>query len=136
MKSSRQFPVSIIACDLDDLKQINDSLGHDVGDQAIKAAANILKSNVFRKEDVVARIGGDEFVIILPNVDLNDNPAIPERLENSIIDFNESAENDGLYRPIFISYGYAVIQSGESLMEGYKQADADMYTAKMKKKAQ
>jgi diguanylate cyclase (GGDEF)-like protein/PAS domain S-box-containing protein len=136
LKSSRQFPVSIIACDLDDLKQINDSLGHDVGDQAIKAAANILKSNVFRKEDVVARIGGDEFVIILPNVDLNDNPAIPERLENSIIDFNESAENDGLYRPIFISYGYAVIQSGESLMEGYKQADADMYTAKMKKKAQ
>jgi len=135
LKSSRQFPVSIIACDLDDLKQINDSLGHDVGDQAIKAAANILRSNVFRKEDVVARIGGDEFVILLPNVDLNDNPAIRKRLEKSIIDFNESTESDGLHRPIFISYGFAVIQSGESLMEGYKQADADMYTAKMKKKA-
>ena len=135
LKSSRQFPVSIIACDLDDLKQINDSLGHDVGDQAIKAAANILRSNVFRKEDVVARIGGDEFVILLPNVDLNDNPTILKRLEKSIIDFNESTENDGLYRPIFISSGFAVIQSGESLMEGYKQADADMYTAKMKKKA-
>ncbi len=135
LKSSRQFPVSIIACDLDDLKQINDSLGHDVGDQAIKAAAKILRSNVFRKEDVVARIGGDEFVILLPNVDLNDNPAIRERLEKSIIDFNESTENDGLYRPIFISYGYAVIQSGESLMEGYKQADADMYADKLKKKS-
>ena len=135
LKSSRQFPVSIIACDLDDLKQINDSLGHDVGDQAIKGAANILRSNVFRKEDVVARIGGDEFVILLPNVDIYDNPAIRKRLEKSIIDFNESTENDGLYRPIFISYGYAVIQSDESLMEGYKQADADMYTAKMKKKA-
>ena len=135
LKSSRQFPVSIITCDLDDLKQINDSLGHDTGDQAIKAAANILRSNVFRKEDVVARIGGDEFVILLPNVDLNDNPAVRKRLEKSIIDFNESTENDGLYRPIFISSGFAVIQSGESLMEGYKQADADMYTAKIKKKA-
>lgn len=135
LKSSRQFPVSIIACDLDDLKQINDSLGHDVGDQAIKAAAKILRSNVFRKEDVVARIGGDEFVILLPNVDINDNPAILKRLEKSINDFNESAENDGFYRPIPISYGYAVIQSGESLMEGYKQADADMYAAKTKKKS-
>ncbi|NOQ39331.1 MAG: diguanylate cyclase, partial [Anaerolineales bacterium] len=134
LKSSRQFPVSIITCDLDDLKQINDSLGHDVGDQAIKAAANILRSNVFRKEDVVARIGGDEFVILLPNVDLNENPAILKRLEKSIIDFNESTESDGLHRPIFISSGFAVIQSGESLMEGYKQADADMYTVKMKKK--
>ncbi len=135
LKSSRQFPVSIITCDLDDLKQINDSLGHDVGDQAIKAAANILRSNVFRKEDVVARTGGDEFVILLPNVDLNENPAIRERLDKSIIDFNGSTENDGLYRPIFFSYGFAVIQSDESLMEGYKQADAAMYTAKMEKKA-
>jgi diguanylate cyclase (GGDEF)-like protein len=135
LKSSRQFPVSIIACDLDDLKQINDSLGHDVGDQAIKAAANILRSNVFRKEDVVARIGGDEFVILLPNVDLNENPTIRERLDQSIIDFNQSAENDDLYRPISMSCGFAVIQAGESLMEGYKQADADMYADKLKKKS-
>jgi len=135
LKSSRQFPVSIIVCDLDDLKQINDSLGHDVGDQAIKAAANILRSNVFRKEDIVARTGGDEFVILLPNVDINENPAIRERLDKSIIDFNGSTKNDGLYRPIFFSYGFAVIQSDESLMEGYKQADAAMYTAKTEKKA-
>ena len=74
-------------------------------------------------------------MIILHNLYLNDNPAIRNRLEKSIIDYNESTENDGQYRPIFISYGYAVIQSSESLMEGYKQADADMYTAKMKKKA-
>jgi len=134
LKSSRQFPVSIIACDLDDLKQINDSLGHDVGDQAIKAAAKILRSNVFRKEDVVARIGGDEFVILLPNADVNDNPAIRERLDQSIRDFNESTENDGLFRPISMSYGCAIIQAGESLMEGYKQADANMYIDKLKKK--
>lgn len=120
---------------LDGLKQINDKLGHDTVEKSIKAAARILRADVFRKEDVVSRTGWDEFVILLSNVDLNDNPAIRKRLEKSINDFNESAENDGFYRPISISYGYAVIQSGESLMEGYKQADADMYAAKTKKKS-
>jgi GGDEF domain-containing protein len=74
-------------------------------------------------------------VILLSNVYLNNNPAIRKRLEKSIIDFNKSTENDGLHRPIFISYGFAVIHSGESLMVGYKQADAEMYAAKTKKKS-
>jgi len=134
LESSRQFPTSIIVCDLDNLKQINDSLGHDVGDQALKAAAAILGSKVFRKEDIVARIGGDEFAIILPNVDLAENPRIYERLEDTIPKFNASDPDDGLYRPISISSGYAVIHSDESLYEGLKQADADMYVNKQKKK--
>lgn len=132
--SSRQFPVSIIVCDLDNLKQINDTLGHDIGDRAIKGAATILGLNVFRKEDVVARTGGDEFVILLPNADINDNPFILNRLDQAITEFNESKENDGLYRPISMSCGYAVTQQGDSLIEGYKQADADMYRNKKKTK--
>ena len=132
--SSRQFPVSIIVCDLDNLKQINDTLGHDIGDQAIKGAAKILGLNVFRKEDVVARTGGDEFVILLPNADMNDNHFILKRLKQAITEFNESKENDGLYRPISMSCGYAVTQQGDSLIEGYKQADADMYRNKKKTK--
>ncbi len=100
---SRQFPVSIIACDLDNLKQINDTLGHDAGDRAIKAAAKILAAVVFRKDDLVARIGGDEFAVILPSVDINENSSILERLEGAILDFNESDDDDGLYRPISLS---------------------------------
>jgi diguanylate cyclase (GGDEF)-like protein/PAS domain S-box-containing protein len=134
LDSSRQFPTSIIVCDLDNLKKINDSLGHDVGDQAIKAAASILGSKVFRKEDIVARIGGDEFAIILPNVDLNENPDIRERLTDSIRRFNSSDTDDGLYRPISISTGYAVIHLDGSLYEGLKEADAEMYVNKQKKK--
>ncbi|MEE8357019.1 MAG: GGDEF domain-containing protein, partial [Anaerolineales bacterium] len=134
LESSRQFPTSIIVCDLDNLKQINDSMGHDVGDQALKATAAILGSKVFRKEDIVARIGGDEFAIILPNVDLTENPRIHERLEDSIRKFNASDLDDGLYRPISISSGYAAIHSDGSLYEGFKQADADMYINKQKKK--
>jgi diguanylate cyclase (GGDEF)-like protein/PAS domain S-box-containing protein len=134
LSSSRQFPVSIIVCDLDNLKQINDTLGHDIGDRAIKGAVKILGLNVFRKEDVVARTGGDEFVTLLPNTDMNDNPFILKRLKQAITDFNESEENDGLYRPISMSCGYAVTQQGDSLIEGYKQADADMYSNKKKTK--
>jgi diguanylate cyclase (GGDEF)-like protein/PAS domain S-box-containing protein len=132
--SSRQFPVSMIACDLDGLKQINDLQGHDVGDQAIKAAAKILRADVFRKEDVVARTGGDEFVILLPSVDIKENPSILQRLERSIRVFNQSDEDDGLYRPISLSYGYAVIPPGGSLEEGFKLADGEMYSNKQKKK--
>ena len=87
LDGGRQYPVSIIACDLDGLKQINDQLGHDAGDRAIKAAAKILGLHTFRKEDVVARIGGDEFIVVLPSVDLDLNSSIFERIENGINQF-------------------------------------------------
>ena len=134
LESSRQFPVSLIACDLDGLKQINDNHGHAVGDLAIKSAAKILGSGTFRKEDVVARTGGDEFVILLPKVDIENNQTILHRLDKAITRFNASEIKDGLYRPISISCGYAVVQSGESLMEGFKKADSDMYANKVRKK--
>ena len=134
LESSRQFPVSMIVCDLDGLKQINDSQGHAVGDLAIKSAAKILGSGTFRKEDVIARTGGDEFVILLPKVDIENNQTILHRLDKAITRFNTSKIKDGLYRPINISYGHAVVQSGESLMEGFKKADSDMYAIKVRKK--
>jgi len=134
LNSSRQYPVSMIACDLDGLKQINDQMGHDVGDKAIKAASKVLRTGVFRKEDVVTRTGGDEFVILLPSVDIIENPTILHRLEHSILKYNQSDEEDGLFRPISLSYGYAVVNQGESLEEGYNKADQAMYANKMRKK--
>jgi len=133
LSGSRQFPVSIVACDLDGLKQINDQFGHDVGDRAIRSAAKILRGNTFRAEDVVARIGGDEFVVILPEVDLGNTKSILDRLIGGIEKFNNSSLDDDLYRPISMSVGYAVVQKGESLEEGYKNADKAMYLNKQKK---
>lgn len=134
LSGSRKYPVSLISCDLDGLKQINDQFGHDVGDRALKAAAKVLSGNTFRKEDVVARIGGDEFVVILPTVDEKTTKSILDRLREGIEQFNNSSLDDDLYRPLSMSVGSAVVQEGESLEEGYKQADKEMYLNKQKKK--
>lgn len=136
LSDGRQYPITIIACDLDNLKTINDQLGHDAGDRALKAAAKILGTGTFRKEDVVARTGGDEFMIILPAVDVSDNPLIVERIDKGIERHNNSNVEDGLYRPISISAGFAVVKEGESLEEGCKKADAAMYKVKMARKAE
>jgi diguanylate cyclase (GGDEF)-like protein/PAS domain S-box-containing protein len=133
LQNSRQFPVSIIVCDLDHLKVINDKQGHAAGDCAIKAAASILRSGSFRKEDVIARTGGDEFMIILPSVDISENPFILTRIERGIAKHNASQIDDGLYRPISISCGFAVAHKDDSLEETVKHADHAMYLVKMKK---
>lgn len=133
LDDGRQYPISIIACDLDRLKQINDNFGHSAGDKAIQAAAKILGGDTFRSEDVVARTGGDEFVIILPAVDLNERPAVLERIESRITAHNASNNDDGLYRPISLSFGYAVAYQGNSLEQTVKQADRAMYVQKSSK---
>lgn len=134
LNTSRQYPISIIACDLDNLKPINDKFGHEAGDRALKAAAKILGTGTFRKEDVVARTGGDEFMIILPALDISENSTIIQRIENGITRHNSITTDDGLYRPISISVGFAVVNQGESLEDGYKKADAAMYMVKQTRK--
>lgn len=133
LENSEQYPISIISFDLDKLKQINDSKGHEAGDRAIKGAARIL-SNVFRKEDLVARIGGDEFVAILPNVDVRQVTSLSQRLDGELSKYNQQENGDDLYRPISLSYGFTTIENGDSLIEGYKLADERMYHAKTRKK--
>lgn len=128
LDGSREYPISIINTDLDGLKLINDSMGHAKGDELIKSYANILRST-FRKSDVIARIGGDEFAIILPRTDANACHMLCKRLEKEVQVYNASNK----YLPLSISVGISTSLNREtSLIEAHNRADMNMYYVKSK----
>ena len=124
-------PVTLVYADLDDLKGINDTFGDDEGDRAIREAAELLAST-FRASDVVARVGGDEFCILLTAVRSADRPIarLSERLDGR----NRAP---GARYPIAFSVGPAVFDPSApvSLAELVYQADAAMYAEKARKRA-
>lgn len=75
-------PVAVLLIDIDDFKLINDTYGHAAGDEALKTVAHYLRSTL-RENDIVARYGGDEFLIILPNSDIEAARSVCEKIENT-----------------------------------------------------
>ncbi len=129
LKKSRRFPASIMVADVDGLKDLNDSMGHLVGDKLIQKAA-LLLTTVFRSEDVVARIGGDEFGIIMRGVNDLKAEEIRARVLASQEEMNK--ENDDLR--LSISIGAATALCGEEVDETLKKADELMYIHKAEHK--
>ena len=72
-------PLSVLAIDIDYFKQINDAHGHPIGDEVLRAVARIFQSSL-RQEDILARVGGDEFVVLLPRTDIHEAASIAERI--------------------------------------------------------
>lgn len=132
LEQSREYPISLVVIDIDNLKFFNDSLGHDVGDALLKSCADILTRSV-RKSDTVARIGGDEFVVIAPKTDA---PAAEEISRRIFSNLESSRENCRHYLlPLNISVGAATaLTPGNSLIEAFKEADNKMYSEKMANK--
>ncbi len=117
----------LIMCDIDGLKLINDTLGHDKGDELLIIASQIIKRS-FRESDVVARVGGDEFAILLPNSPRSKVEEICKRIKDGTIEYNE--QNPSL--PLGISTGYAIRTApGQSMAELYREADNQMYKEKL-----
>ncbi len=129
LERGRSYPISTIMADLDNLKQINDTFGHAAGDKLLQQAANIFRS-CFRGEDVVARIGGDEFAALLPGASHETATRVMERINNK---FNHS-ESDVNGSPVSISIGMATTDKGGSLNASLRLADESMYAVKQKKK--
>ena len=122
----RRFPVSLIVADADGLKKVNDSLGHAAGDRLLKKIAGVLAA-AFRADDFIARTGGDEFGIILPEVDEETTGKAIIRIRAS-----EAASNpqtDDLR--VSLSLGSATALGGADLPGALKAADDRMYTDKI-----
>lgn len=126
LNDGRYSPLAVIVCDVDGLKLYNDSFGHQMGDRLIKTAADILQKT-FRTGDVVARIGGDEFAILLPRVSRETVDNILARLKKTIADLN--SENPEFL--LSISVGMAISHSKMlNLDQLFREADHDMYREK------
>lgn len=131
MQSGRFDPVGIVVCDVDGLKLVNDNMGHGAGDALLATVARILEK-CFRNSDVVARIGGDEFAVLLPNCPSDTVEKACERIREMVI----------MHRlqmppvPISLSIGWAVKKdSSQTMMEIFKAADNHMYKEKPQNRA-
>jgi diguanylate cyclase (GGDEF)-like protein len=119
---------SAILIDLDGFKKINDTYGHDVGDEAIKNAAQIIKCSL-RRDDFVARYGGDEFFVILDSGDKAALEAAVTRLKSDVVKFNRASEKQ--YKLSF-AIGHAVYDYKSKMKSDdfFKYVDSLMYSNK------
>lgn len=128
LNRNRQSPVGFIVVDIDNLKQTNDNLGHLIGDDLLRRLARLLR-NTFRFEDIVARIGGDEFAILLPDCDEKALDISIKRLRVNLAGINQQSD-----QPLQISIGGAVAEVGRSLTKTFDLADQRMYQEKFSRK--
>lgn len=123
-------PLSLVSLDLDNLKQINDSVGHDAGDAALKAVARVAKESC-RRSDLVGRYGGDEFVFVLPSTDIEEATLFAERFRQRIA---ETLVPGRAGDPVRLTASLGVARWHREEMDApiwlIRQADRAMYAAK------
>ena len=125
LEVKRNDPISVIIIDLNNLKPVNDVFGHHTGDKLIRRTAEVLIASV-GKAYVTARIGGDEFSIIMPGTRLNEAEEMMERIQSLVV------MNNKYYRDpeLSLSLGAAVSEPGLSLEKVISNADNEMYQNK------
>lgn len=130
MTAAEEKPLCLIICDIDHFKKFNDTHGHPVGDQVLKSVARILSSGV-REGDLVARFGGEEFVIVMPSATLEEAARTAERLRAAVasrkIIMRGAAKDLG---SVTMSFGIAQHFVGEPTAGLLERADKALYAAK------
>jgi diguanylate cyclase (GGDEF)-like protein len=124
MKQARN-PFCVCFADIDFFKKVNDTYGHQVGDEVLVEVAKIL-TNSLRKSDVVCRWGGEEFVMVLPRCDIEMAPIVVEKIRHSLHSNKLSSQQ----LTITMSFGIVELSHDHSLDEIFKQADTLLYQAK------
>lgn len=118
-------PLSIILLDIDDFKRINDTFGHDEGDEVIKSISNLLTKNV-RGTDTLSRWGGEEFVILLPSTSLEQAKIVANNLRRIIFEHNFNIPQ----QKISCSFGVAIYNPEDTKEKLFKRVDKILYKAK------
>ncbi len=129
------FPFSLLLVDLDYFKRINDDYGHDTGDKVLCAVASLLSASLVRKGDQVARIGGEEFAVLLPNTDRRGAEDVAWRLVMALRSANKKTADEGCderWVPVTLSIGAASWLPGLPLSPAalMREADQALYLAK------
>ncbi|KHO62989.1 diguanylate cyclase [Thermoanaerobacter sp. YS13] len=129
IEKNNVIPTGIIICDVDGLKLVNDTMGHKAGDMLLKTAADVL-GKCFRGQDIIARIGGDEFAVILPNASIEIVEKAVDRIRKMVKNSKFAFEKENI--PLSMSIGYAVKNNSfKKIEEVFKEADNNMYREKL-----
>ena len=127
LEGGRAYPITIVCSDVDGLKLINDTLGHRAGDRLLKAFGGLLK-RVFRKSDVVARVGGDEFAVAMTETSAEVAAARCRQLADLVETYNQRHPK----LPLSVSFGQATSEGpATSLEKTFIEADKNMYQDKV-----
>jgi diguanylate cyclase (GGDEF)-like protein len=118
-------PYSVIAFDVDGLKQVNDTFGHETGDLALRGFANVLKKTA-RGSDVGVRTGGDEFLVLIPRGGLDDARVLAERVRDALTAQGRAEPNTALT----VSAGVSAWRLGRTAEQVLEAADEMLYAAK------
>ena len=121
---------ALLLADIDHFKLVNDTYGHVLGDKVIRAVAHVLRSSI-KGRDVAARLGGEEFAVLLPQTSLSGATAVAEQIRGTVaqgrIHRPEGGDSIG---QVTLSVGVAIAKAGDTLEALLERADAAMYTAK------
>lgn len=122
----RLYPMAVIACDIDHFKRVNDAWGHECGDKVLQLVSATLQKNV-RENDLVARFGGEEFVMLLTDITLGDAELVAQRIQHDL-----GAKNEVLpFGPrLTMSFGVSSVTKPPQLEQSLKEADQLLYQAK------
>lgn len=121
--STYQIVFSLLSIDIDHFKQVNDTFGHPIGDLVLKEATQLLLENG-RPNDIIARVGGEEFIMLLPETDEQNAITIAEQIRKNF------EQNSWSYTPITVSLGVTMVKEKDSSKTIIKRLDKALYESK------